>query len=296
MSQCLIAPVVRQRVSMPSPVEKQRINYRSKARAHVQAAREMLKSNDALASTYACLHVRFAIEALAYDRLQDYLFEVSPEAMNGWTPKAVLKELLFTDPNACSPVSVTIGWRPDPDAPPREIHLGESYQLSAAWANKMHNALSSFLHLPTIKQTPANERENDRQQASRRKAEEALQEIDRILSSTVSGWRAHRLVRTQCKCGSLIARDLEFIEGGKIVVCSACGRLYNHRYNEARHGFDFWPQEATFTCKGCGRFNAMDAYEMKPGNVIECECGNKFQVEAKLVLTPIVSGETDIAS
>jgi hypothetical protein len=171
----------------------------------------------------ACLHARFAIEALAYDRLQDYLFEVSLTAMNGWTPKAVLKELLYTDPDACSPVSVTFNWKPDSDASPQELHLGDSYPLSAIWANRMHNALSSFLHQPTIKQTTGDESENDnRQQASRRKAEEALHEIDRILASSLSGWRAHRLARTQCNCGSLIARDREFIEAGKFVA-----RVYN---------------------------------------------------------------------
>ena len=148
---------------MPSPEQKQQIDYRSKARAHVRAARAMLTMDDAFAPAYACLHARFAIEALAYDQLQDYLFEVSLDAMDGWTPKAVLKELLYTDPEACSPVSLTFGWRPDPDAPPQEIHLGESYPLSAVWANRMHNALSSFLHQPTIKQTTGDEPENDRQ-------------------------------------------------------------------------------------------------------------------------------------
>jgi hypothetical protein len=279
---------------MPSPEEKQRIEYRSKARAHVQAAREMLKSDDAFAPAYACLHARFAIEALAYDRLQDYLFEVSIDAMNGWTPKAVLKELLYTDPEACSPVSLTFGWRPLPDAPPQEIHLGESYPLSAVWANKMHNALSSFLHQPTIKKMTAYEPENDHEQAPRRKAEEALQEIDRVLASTLSGWRAHRLIQTQCKCGSLIARDLEFIEAGKFVACSACGRLYNCRYDESLHGFEFWPQHASFTCIDCKTFNSIDAYEMKPGNVIECSgCGEKFKVEMKPFYIRIVSEGTD---
>jgi hypothetical protein len=162
---------------MPSPEQKQRIDYRSKARAHVQAAREMLKSDDAFAPAYACLHARFAIEALAYDRLQDYLFEVSLDAMNGWTPKAVLKELLYTDPDACSPTSVTFGWKPNPDADTQEIHLGDSYPLRPVWANKMHNALSHFLHEPTIRQSAA--AETDRQSAAQKKAEEALQEVDR---------------------------------------------------------------------------------------------------------------------
>jgi hypothetical protein len=58
----------------------------------------MLASNASLAPIYACLHARFALEALAYDRLQDYQFEVSAAAMKGWTPRQVLKELLYTDP------------------------------------------------------------------------------------------------------------------------------------------------------------------------------------------------------
>jgi hypothetical protein len=273
---------------MPSPDERQRIDYRSKARVHAQAARAMLKSEDAFAPAYACLHARFAIEALAYDRLQDYLSEVSMDAMNGWTPKAVLNELLYTDPEACSPVSLTYSWKPNPDAPPQEIHFGDSYPLSALRANKMHNALSSFLHQPTIKQMTAYGPENDYGQASRRKAEEALQEIDRVLASTVTGWRAHRLVQTKCKCGSLIARDLEFIEAGKIVACSACGRLYNRRYDEARHAFEFWPQQASFICVLCKTFNSIDAYEMKPGNVVECSgCREKFEVETRPVMTRI---------
>src|SRR5271168_2218947 len=101
---------------MPPPDVNRRIDYRSKARAHVRAAREMLTLEDAFAPAYACLHARCALEALAYERLQDYLFEVSADAMNSWTPRQVLNELLYTDPDACSPIKVTIGWRPDPDA------------------------------------------------------------------------------------------------------------------------------------------------------------------------------------
>ena len=71
-------------------------------------------------------------------------------------------------------------------------------------------------------------------------------------------------------------------------------RLYNCWYDESRHGFDFWPQQASFPCKVCGKFNSIDAYEMKPGNVIEClGCGEKFKVEMKPLLTRIVSGGTD---
>jgi hypothetical protein len=277
---------------MPPPNERQRIEYRSKAQAHVKAARRFLRSSDdPFAPIYACLQARFALEALAYDRLQDYLFEVSAEAMNGWTPKAVLNELLYADPDACSPIALTFGWRPDPNAPEQEIHLGESYRFSAIWANKMHHALSSFLHQSTIKQTTTmGEPGADTGQRARETSEEALQELDRVLASSVTGFRAHHLVRTQCKCGSQIARDLEFIEAGKIVACSACGRLYNLRHVESRDGFEFWPQQASWTCVDCKTFNSMDAYELKSAKIVECSgCHEQFKLETKPILTRIVS-------
>ena len=174
--------------SMPLSDDAERIDYRSMARVHLRAAREILDSREPFASEYACLHARYALEALAYDRLQEYLQEVSASAMNNWTPKTVLQELLYTDPEACSPVNITTGWKPDPDSPTREINLGESYQFSAAWANKMHNTLSNFLHAATIKQAKTYEAEADRQTRSREKVAEALLELERVLASPVSSF------------------------------------------------------------------------------------------------------------
>jgi len=273
---------------MPSLDEPQRIDYRSKAQSHVLAAQELLASDDPFASAYACLQARFAIEALAYDRLQDYLSEVSADAMNGWTPKAVLRELLYTDPEACSPIMVTIGWKPDPDADRQEIDLGESYRLSAVWANRMHNALSSFLHQPTLRQL--SEPETDGRERARRKAEEAIRELERVLSSTVWSFRAHRLVQMRCICGNQIARDLEFIEAGKVVSCSACERVYNCRFDEAKGGFEFWPQRASWTCPQCKSFHSMDAFELKSPRIVECsECHEKFEIAQKIVLTRVAT-------
>jgi transcription elongation factor Elf1 len=271
---------------MPSPEEKQRIDYRSKAYAHVRAAREMLKSDDAFASTYACLRARFAIEALAYGRVQDYLFEVSPAALNEWTPGKVLKELLYADPDACSSVNLTIITRPDPDAQPQEIRLGEGHPLSGLLANKMYHALGNFLHQPTIRQMETDEPESNRQQGSRKKAEEVLQSLDRVLGSLE--FRAHRPVKAQCVCGSLIVRDLEFLQAGKAVMCSNCDQLYDYRFDESRDDFEFWPRQALFTCPDCETVNSMDAHEYKPGKVLECSgCGAKFEAEMMLGWTQL---------
>ena len=78
------------------------------------------------------------------------------------------------------------------------------------------------------------------------------------------------------------------------MACSACDRLYNCRYDESRHDFEFWPQQASFRCIECKTLTSIDAYEMKPGNVIKCSgCGERFKVETKLFPTRIVSEGTD---
>lgn len=174
----------------------------------------------------------------------------------------------------------------------KKLILARAIGFQRSGLTRCNHALSSFLHQPTVKQM--SESEADGREKAREKVNEALQELDRVLASALWSFRAHRLIGTQCKCGSPIARDLEFIEAGKVVSCSACGRLYNCRFDESRPGFEFWPQLASFTCNDCKTVNSMDAYELKPGKVIEClGCGEKFEAETKLGLTRIVSGGTD---
>jgi len=180
-----------------------------------------------------------------------------------------------------------IGWKPDPDAPAQEIDLGTSYSFSVLWANKMHNALGSFLHESTIRQSADLDAESGAK--AREKAEEALFELDCVLASTVSNFRAHRLIRTVCKCGQQIVRDLEFIEAGRVVSCSACERLYNTRYNESDHRFDFWPQQATWTCGDCGRFHSVDHFEMRSAETVKCDgCREQFEISRNPVLKRIL--------
>lgn len=272
---------------MPPPDEANRIDYVSKARAHAQAARDQLATADPFGPVHACLHARLAIEALAYNLLQDYLSEVSRDAMEKWTPRVVLKEIMYVDEEACSTRGIVIGYN-DKDGVRHEIDLGESRKLSPAWANKMHNALGYFLHQPTVRQIRTSDA--DSSEAGRRKAEEALHEIERVLASSVWSFRAHQLVQITCKCGSVIARDKSFLEAKKDLECSNCGLFYTYWLEEEKNRYGFRPQQMLWTCKDCGVANAKDADEAGPGTVVECSgCNAKFEVTTKTLLVPKLS-------
>jgi hypothetical protein len=268
---------------MPPPHEAKRIDYLSKARAHAQAARDQLAAADPFGPVHACLHARLAIEALAYDLLQDYLFEVSRDAMEKWTPRVVLQEILYVDEDACSTAHVVFSYD-DRDGVPRELDFGESRKMPPAWANKMHNALGNFLHQPTVRQM-LGVSDADRSDSGRRKAQEALDEIERVLGSSVWSFRAHQLIQITCKCGSVIARDKSFFEAKKILECSNCGRFYAYWLEEEKKRYAFRPQQVSWTCKDCGVANVKDADEAGAGTVVECSgCNAKFELATKIFL------------
>jgi hypothetical protein len=203
--------------------------------------------------------------------------------MKKWTPKVVLKEILYVDDEACSTTGVVFSYN-DKDGVPRKIDFGESRKMSPAWANKMHNALGNFLHQPTVRQI-LGVSEADSLEAGRRKAEEALHEIERVLASSVWSFRAHQLMQITCKCGSVIARDKSFLEAKKILECSNCGRFYTYWLEKKNNRYAFRPQQMVWTCKDCGVANATDADEAGTGCVVECAgCNAKFEVATKTLL------------
>lgn len=67
---------------------------------------------------YAALELRFAMEALTYDRAQAYVQEIPPDEMATWQPDKVIKVLLKIDPTADSSYTLSIGEEPYPGGMP----------------------------------------------------------------------------------------------------------------------------------------------------------------------------------
>lgn len=268
---------------MPSPPPESEFDFRSRARSHVTAAKELLSVSTPRTPFYACLELRMAIEALAYDAFQQYSFEVPADAMNKWTPKQILDELVYIDPDVELTSSITINVPELPNAQAYEIELGEVRRLSSKWANKAHNALGNFLHQPTIKQLT--QLTNDLDVSARKKANEVITEIDRLLSSPVSSFRAHRLVEIKCDCGCRIARDVEFLNAQKRVICSSCGCEYLYSLDAEKGGYNFIPRKALWECNACKTSNSFPFHELKEGNSVSCShCKKSFEIAMVLQL------------
>jgi hypothetical protein len=168
-----------------------RIDFRGIARRNLGTARRLMGGAD-FELRYACLELRMAIEALAYDTLQNYADDVSDlldQAHKEWQPKKVLQMLLEYDP--ISSTSLRMRAQPlGPDGEPKGepyIHEITEHRLDVKWAAKAHGSLGSFLHQRTI--AHINDGKEVDHDTMLREAERVAAELDRILASEVFGIR-----------------------------------------------------------------------------------------------------------
>jgi len=160
--------------------------YRARAREHFAAARESLAVGGPHPALAACLFLRMAIEALAYELLETYQSEVDFAAMRMWQPGKLIKEPVEIDGAADRTVTLTAF-----DGDGREILSGTERRLAAGWIARSHNALGSFLHEPTIRQVEDGRAPEEA--AIRAKAEAIATEVGGARVDDAKG--QHRAVR-----------------------------------------------------------------------------------------------------
>lgn len=225
-----------------------------------------------------------AIEALTYELLEAYLAEVPNSAMMKWTPKKIMDELSAVDPLADQTVSVSIGIESIPGVPSDKMeYIGTDTRFTAKWANKAHNALSNFLHEPTIADLRSGKDKSE--EATWAKAHEIMAQLDAILASSVFNVNFGEFVEFQCGCGFHIKRKAPALNGMP-VVCGNCGLWWV--YETSGDGqYRFQRDKFFYTCASCNQQGSVDAHKMDQCPIVVCACGAKAQVAKQYTLTTI---------
>lgn len=257
------------------------LDHRQSAREHCEKARALLATE----ARYACLELRMAVEALTYSSLRTYISEVSNSAMQEWTPKRVLDELLAVNPTVDQSRTIAVRRQSENGVPSHEARLlGEDRRFSVKWANRAHNALSSFLHEPTLAQLEKGIGDVDA--AARKKAEEVLSELDAVLASRIWNVDFSESYTFKCECGFTVKRRLEVIESGELIACASCGLRYDAELFEG--GAKFRLREVPYTCSGCGDGRAINERDLERLPVVNCgACGFRSQVVQAYELHPL---------
>jgi hypothetical protein len=121
---------------------------------HFEKATALLATGDDDDLIYACLELRKCLEAYAYDMLHGYLSEGPMRVVETWQPDKVLKELLAIDPLSATSAVIRMQSEASETRPAGAWKfVGEDRRLAVDYLRKNYQALGSFLHVPTIRQS-----------------------------------------------------------------------------------------------------------------------------------------------
>ena len=202
------------------------IDYRNDARRELARAKDELASADAERLKYAALELRMAMESITYDRALAFKDEFSPAEYEKWQPRKVLATLLEIDPDADKDRSIAFGSEPSPGVTPDVMQsLGTERVLNMKTIKRHYDALGSYLHVPTIKQSKDGARTDDAK--FRARCEEIAAYLTEVLASPVWNATMGRFASFACKqCGHQIRKRMPPRQTVVNAKCSECVATY----------------------------------------------------------------------
>jgi hypothetical protein len=241
-------------------------------------AGDLLAKNDPAATRHACLELRLAIECLAYQQLDAYLSEIPDDAMRKWTPREVVAQMLEVDPTADKSSTIAIGREEERGRPSNDMKvLGEDRRFTFKWANRSHNALGNFLHVPTLHQRETGKVPDHG--SMRKKAEEISAVIGHTLDTPIYNANFGNFYHIDCVCGrSFKRREGSFTaEQGMVCPNVDCRMIWDVVSEEATD-VRLKPRQTEYVCPGCNEKRFVLPQKLKAGTVITCDCGAQAEV------------------
>lgn len=264
--------------SQKMTVCKMQPDLRFEARQCVARAQALVEKGDDLSLRYACLELRFAIEYVTYDQLRAYLDEVPNDALKKWTPRQVIGEMLEVDPRADKSVTIAFGIQDEQGTPAKEMKtLGEDRRFSMRWANANHNALGSFLHVPTLHQIENGEFPSASKIAER--AGKIASELAHISASPLFRTNMGEFFDFECECGTKVKRRSGTFTKESGIVCSnsKCRAIWVVVEDQGDE-FKVVMRKVSYPCP-CGVQHYFGAHLLKHNQALRCpNCGRRAHV------------------
>lgn len=262
------------------------MDYRNNARLHHGAAKKELASGDDARLIYAALELRMSMEAITYDRALAFKDEFPPDEYQTWQPRKVMSVLLEIDQSADADRALAMGAEEHGVAAPIMQSLGVERVLNLAALKKHYDALGSFLHIPSMKQSLEGKTvDNGR---LRKRCEELEMLIGEVLSSPIFNVTLGDFATTTCfRCETLIRKRLR---GAEEVTAECFGCHATYSLTPTNDGQILWrPQGREVHCAadGCdGMVHLWDS-DLQVGKHWKCAiCGGRNALVLGIVHEP----------
>lgn len=245
----------------------------------LERAHKLLSIADDESLRYACLELRFCIEAIVYEKLDVYSSYVPAAIFEKWQPNHVMKMLLQFEPEADENFTLYISPESEPGKPTGDwTCLGQHNALKLSWLNKNYNKLGSYLH---VKMGNKKVQETAEElSAIRKDIEKILSEVERVANSVITGATLACRIKFKCQiCEqlSLVNVDLLRKTGRATCIHPQCGAEYTA--SEEESNWQFKLAMTSFKCLKCDKTSFFENQYINVGMKFRCKhCGEVHQI------------------
>lgn len=253
---------------------------------YISRAREHLESGEPHRLRYACLELRYALERVAYHKLQQRLDRVSLEEIAAWQPGRMMDILMeLVDEHIDRDFTLSIAEEIEPGVASKKgfSPLGKVKGISPRELGKYWHKIGSYLHV----QMPKKKRERPIEpDASKLKPflEEVVRYIEEITETRFDAHLSQNAVFECGKCKQKIVRNQKLLKHGTVIQCQNpnCNASYITKIENDKISVDL--NEIQLDCKNCQNiiyFDANEFLKMKTNEhaSVTCdECGARHVV------------------
>lgn len=242
---------------------------------HLQRAMDLLNSDNMVEHVYACLELRFCIEAIVYQKLLHGIDGLPNTIVETWQPNKALKMLIEFDRLSGSDCVIEVHLS-NSSEPPKEgwIKLGEQKFPPVQWINKSYNKLGNFLHLVEPKKAEKSADKNIKSEVL-----DIAEELGNFVKGNIL-LSFNNLDIKQCPaCKQDIAFSLEKVRDGELCKCSnrSCGALFKVNVDELSKSLTLSCDIYEIKCENCSADIVVHESSIRNLNIIECEsCNVKY--------------------
>jgi hypothetical protein len=246
-------------------------------RSCLKRAEDMLAAGDDSALRYACLELRFCMEAIVYAKLELYSGRLPKKIFSKWQPPQAMRALLAIEPHAAENFELAFSWESAPGVPEGQpVSLGQHRSINPGWLRKHYNKLGNLLHIPppgsgSANRSPAEIREY-LQGVVAELAPVVASRIDTSLASTIS---------FECsECGELVVCNSEGVVESRRATClnPACEAEF-FAVDDQGGGLSFKLVASYFDCHNCNEKTPVENRKLATGLCFKCrQCGVEYKI------------------
>jgi hypothetical protein len=242
----------------------------------LERAKVLLASGDDASLRYACLELRYCMEAVTYEKLRAYAPRLPPDILSMWQPPQLVKALLELEGDADQEYTVAI--KPTGSSQPFQI-MGEHRTFATKWIRKHYHSIGSYLHAPKDI-TPGRRPRQIEPQELRQYLEDVIAECTRVAESSITSTLAEVVVFDCQLCDHKTVTNLESAKRRGRVSCLHPECEADYVVSTAEDGaLYFRPDGWVFPCQACRFQMLVPSKRLVADHEFSCNaCGRRHKL------------------